>query len=433
MNKKLIHKLVSSLLIAALCIAVAPRPVRAVSSSTSECIAADACFYSDIPQKDTICDPLLGGSAGSGPLYGPHFPKVSDTKALSAAILAYIAKTKPSSPLNSQSYADSLVSLAIKYDVNPALAVAQAQMETSLGTAGYAKPPKNNLFNVRNGEAGSFGNYPDLQSAIERYYALLQGKLYLGPPSNFTTVGQIINRFAPPSENDTTGYIRTATDIMQKILNGLGSGADDTKTSNPTDTTTVTETATSGCSTSSAGELGWNIEGDNKMVTYNQTDPKYANHPYGKGKSSLLESGCGPTSLAMIVATLTGKTDVTPITIADKYGDTYHGDGGSQWSLFPVVAKDYNLNFQNLGKDLTKVPEIIKNGGLVLISVDTGYFTSQSHLMVIRAVTQDGTGFYLNDPNGDGWGDHATETKPFTASFLAGEGALKNLWAYTKK
>lgn len=429
MNKIISKKKFSAILLAIITINLLPYRVKAVASETSACIAADACFYSTVDTQ-SICDPTLGGSAGTGPLYGPLFPKIGDTKQLANSIYAYIKKTKPNSPYNSQAYADMFVAKGITYDVNPALAVAQLQVETSLGTTGHSAPPQYNPFNVRNGPNNSFGSYASYEDAMEQYYSLIK-RVYTGPPRSLTSVQEIINIYAPPTDgNNVSAYFSTVNQVMTKILGGLKTTADDTttQTNQPTPTTT-----TSSCSNSSAGELGWNITGNNKMVTYNQTDPKYANHPYGKGKSSILESGCGPTSLAMIVATLSGKTNITPITIADKYGDKYHGEGGSLWSLFPVVAKDYDLKFEDLNKDLSRVPAIIKNGGLVLISVDTGYFTPQSHLMVIRAVTEDGTGFYLNDPNGDGWGLHATETKAFDAKFLNGEGALKHLWGYSKK
>lgn len=422
-------QLTSIIILFILAINLIPRGVGAVASETSECIINDACFYSQSASKDSICDPTLGGAAGSGPLYGPHFPKVSDTKQLASRILDFINKTQPKSVFNNQTQADILVSLGIKYDVNPALAIAQSISETSLGTTGHAVDGKNNVFNIRGD--GSFKSFSSLAEGNEAYFSLIKRR-YLGPPYNMTSISQIINTYAPPTDgNDTQKYIRDVNDVMHKILSGLGSAADDTS-NNPAGAQAATDTVTSGCNISSAGELGWNITGNNKMVSYDQTDPKYSNHPYGTGKSSIGESGCGPTSIAMVVSTLSGKTSINPITIADKYGDKYHGQGGTSWDIFPAVAKDYNLNMVNLGKDLNKVPAIIKSGGLVIISVGTGYFTPTSHLMVIRAVTKDGTGFYINDPNGDGWGLHQTETKPFDAKFLNGEGALKNLWAFTR-
>lgn len=414
-------------------------PVLAVGPETSGCIATDSCFYSESSSQDKVCDPTLGGAAGSGPLYGPLFPKVADTKKLAAAIKAYIEKTKPNSPYNTQEYADMFVAKGITYDVNPALAVAQLQVETSLGTVGHARPPKYNAFNVRNGPGGSFGSYASYADAMDAYYSLIK-RVYTGPPSNITSVQALINKYAPPSDgNNVSQYLTTVNQIMNKILNGLGTSADaattgdTTSESTPSTDSAAADTATSSCGIpGSAGELGWNMTGDNKMVTYNQTDPKYSSHPYGEGKSPIGQSGCGPTSVAMVVATLTGKSNIDPITIADKYGARFHGSGGSSHELFPTAAADYGLYEEYLGTDLNKAVAFIKAGGLVIISVNAGHFTGGGHIMVIRAITQDGTGFYINDPNGAGI-NKDSETRSFDAAFLNGPGAMKGLWGYTKK
>jgi hypothetical protein len=443
MNKILRQKFLSIVTTLALLINIVPLPVLAVAPETSGCIENDACFYSTSASQDTICDPTLGGAAGTGPLYGPLFPKVGDTKRLSAAILAYLQKTKPNSPYNTQAYADMFVAKGITYDVNPALAIAQLQVETSLGTVGHALPPKYNAFNVRNGPGGSFGSYPGYEAAMEAYYSLIK-RVYTGPPSNITSVQALINKYAPPSDgNNVSQYLSTVNQIMTKILGGLEASPEstDTTAAEPTEPSTDTATnttATSSCgNVGSAGELGWNITGDNKMVSYDQTDPKYSSHPYGKNadgspKSPIGESGCGPSSVAMVVATLTGKTNITPITIADRYGDRYHGSSGSDHALFKAAADDYGLAYEALGTDLTKAAQYIKDGGLVIISVNAGHFTGGGHIMVIRAITQDGTGFYLNDPNGDGI-NNDSETRSFDAAFLSNQGKYKGLWGYKKK
>lgn len=172
-----------------------------------------------------------------------------------------------------------------------------------------------------------------------------------------------------------------------------------------------------------------------QMVSYDQGDPKWADHPYGTDgtfNSPLRESGCGPTSLAMIGATLLGDKTITPVTIADRYGDEYHIDGGSSWALFPRFAQDYNLKIKDIGKDFGAAAQIIRNGGLVLISVDPGYFTPGGHLMVIRAVTADGSGFYLADSNGDGYNNNQSEVKAFSPNDFVTKGSLKNLWGFTR-
>lgn len=177
--------------------------------------------------------------------------------------------------------------------------------------------------------------------------------------------------------------------------------------------------------------LGWQLSGSCRMVSYDQGDPKWASLPYGKGKSPIEESGCGPTSLAMIGATFLNDATITPATVASRYGDKYHIAEGTSWALFPVYAQDTGLKFKELGTDLNAAAEIIRGGGLVLMSVDPGYFTSTGHLMVIRAISQDGTLFYLADSNGKGRnGD--SETRPFSADFLRSSGSMQGLWGYSK-
>jgi hypothetical protein len=188
----------------------------------------------------------------------------------------------------------------------------------------------------------------------------------------------------------------------------------------------------SGCSgspsSSVAGSGGWDLSGQNSMVYYNQCDPKWGNTPYGKGKSSICEGGCGITSLAMIVSTL--KNNKTPKQLSDRYGDRYH-TFGTDWSLWPVAAKDYNLKMTDLGKDLNKVKGILESGGLVLLSVDPGAFTSAGHFMVIRKIDDDK--FYLADPNkGNRAGGGDTNENGYTAEFLINQGALKHLWGWQK-
>lgn len=204
-----------------------------------------------------------------------------------------------------------------------------------------------------------------------------------------------------------------------------------TPVTDPTPEQPVCDGAGPGAACLTGPILGWQLSGECKMVSYDQTDTLWANHPYGSGKSPLANSGCGPTSLAMIAATLLRDSSITPVVVGDRYGDQYHIKGGSSWGLFPVFASDYNLRFTDLGTNLDGAAEIVRNGGLVVISADPGYFTNTGHLMVIRAVSQDGTEFYLTDPNGDGL-KNDSETRSFTANFLRSSGAMKHLWGYSK-
>lgn len=209
---------------------------HALSSSELNSIYGNSVWYD--PDSGTGQDELnfcLGGPGGSGPLYGPHFPQVSDTAALSSAIRDYITKTVPNSPL--KNFSDVFVGLGQQYDVNPALAVAMAQKETSLGTAGYGTPSGGyNITNIR--PNGSFARYSSYNEGIEATYKNLSGSLYLGPPTNYTTVSQIINRWAPPSDNnDTSAYVQFVGDVMKEILGKVTGGAAGPQVDSCTNTT----------------------------------------------------------------------------------------------------------------------------------------------------------------------------------------------------
>lgn len=411
MNKRMALKTVQRMAVYGLVLGLLASIFAPARSSLALSQAQREAFRSGVLYFNTE-DGTGGNACGGGPLHGVRFPKINDIESLKQKIEAYIHDAEPSSPLIS--HAGDFVSSAQENDVNPVVMVAIGQVESQFGTTGHGPPPQNNPFGIRGSGRGGFRDFPDYKTAISELAQLLAGHLYIGPPSSFTTIEQIMNRYAPPFENDTTHYIEFIDNVLEKLL---GNG--------------TVDTTSSGCG-GSAGELGWELSGDHGMVSYNQGDPKWGSQPYGAGKASIAESGCGPTSLAMIGSTLLGDSSITPLTVATKYGDQHHIPGdGTNWTLMPVFAHDNGLKMQDLGTDLSAAAEIIRSGGMVLVSVAPGYFTTGGHLMVIRAITPDGTGFYLNDPNGDGkHGD--SEKRSFSADFLNSEGSLRHLWGYTK-
>jgi hypothetical protein len=389
---------------------------NAITQKDLDAIRHGTPFFSE----DDPCK--TGVPGGNGPLLGPAFPKVSDTALLAQRISDYIKSVKPNSGLVNNG--EDFVKYGQQYNVNPVLLVAVGQRETQFGTdGGIGNPPKHNFWGNRSGSG--WASYPDYAAAIEGYFNNLRtNSAYakVWAKGDAATVDDIIYIASPPSENATAAYVEFVHSLMDKILGGLDGGGSSAEPA---------AQASSDCgNANTAGTYGWELTGANAMVSYDQTDPKWSNHPYGADKSSIGESGCGPTSLAMIAATLLGDNSITPVTIADRYGAQYHQDG-TVWSLMPVFARDYGLKYQDLGTNLQAAADVLKGGGLVLISVDPGYFTSQGHFMVLRAVTPDGTAFYINDPNGKGrHGD--SETRSFTTDFLVNEGSMLHLWGYSK-
>jgi len=206
---------------------VSPGLAVAISQSELHSIYNDSVWYKigqSTPDDSLFC---LGGPGGSGPLYGPFFPKVADTATLAQYIKDYISTTRPDSPLIN--LASAYVGYGQQYNVNPVLVLAITQKETSLGTAGYANPPKYNVGNIRgdSGDGTGFNSYSGYQDGLKAIFELISGPLYLGPPSNDTTIAQVMRTYAPPSDNnDTVGYIKFIMDIMKRILGSLPEGSD---------------------------------------------------------------------------------------------------------------------------------------------------------------------------------------------------------------
>src|SRR3990167_4501683 len=165
--------------------------------------------YFNVAKDDLVCN--AGGASSV------FFPSGVDVLSVEQKIATYITNTLPSSPL--LAFAKDFAELGQQYNVNPSLLVALTQKETSLGTAGYGRPPKYNVTNIRGGSDGTgFNSYAGYREGIEAAYKNLRTDLYLEPPSSFTTVDQVINRWAPPKENDTVSYIDFVNDILPKIV-----------------------------------------------------------------------------------------------------------------------------------------------------------------------------------------------------------------------
>lgn len=149
------------------------------------------------------------------------------------------------------------------------------------------------------------------------------------------------------------------------------------------------ESGGGGCS--SAGGASDFVDG---FQIYSQYDKRWINHPYGS--STIGPSGCAPTSMAMIITNLTGKS-VTPDVVADWGGRFYHAGQGSSWDIAPEGAKHWGLNAKQVS-GVAGISAALRGGALVFIG-GTGElpFTSKGHVIVIRAVTDDGK-WLVGDP-----------------------------------
>lgn len=128
--------------------------------------------------------------------------------------------------------------------------------------------------------------------------------------------------------------------------------------------------------------------GATEVVYYSQLDNRWAGASYGSG--TVGRSGCGPTSMSIVVSTLTGQS-VDPPHMAEwaNQNGYYCPGSGSYHSLIPGAAAQYGLTSRG---DLSaqEIVDALKEGKLVVAIMAEGHFTRNGHFIVLRGVTAEG-------------------------------------------
>lgn len=135
-------------------------------------------------------------------------------------------------------------------------------------------------------------------------------------------------------------------------------------------------------------------------VDYKQYDSKWAKIMYsnhGDKSQTIKSSGCGPTAMADIVATLIDSS-VTPATLAALSMDwgcrTY--SSGTAWSFFPKIADRYGFSKYSKASTLATLKSCLDSGGYIVASMGKGYWTSGGHYICVWKY--DASYIYANDP-----------------------------------
>lgn len=146
-----------------------------------------------------------------------------------------------------------------------------------------------------------------------------------------------------------------------------------------------------------------------KPTSYLQTDPRWANVDYSaKGeKTTIGKSGCGPTAMAMVLATWADKS-VTPKSecawaLAHGYKAPHQG---TYYGYFAAAAKRYGLYCRMLNgasiygnpnsKYHAEAKAAVDRGNLVIACMGRGLWTSSGHFVLVWKIT--GNTIYINDP-----------------------------------
>lgn len=149
-----------------------------------------------------------------------------------------------------------------------------------------------------------------------------------------------------------------------------------------------------------------------KPVSFFQTDVRWANKDYSApGESTTIaKSGCGPTSMAMVLATWVD-AKVTPATEcawALKHGYKAARQG-TYYSYFVPAGKRYGLTVERIntaniyGKTTSaalaahdKAAAALAEGDLVIACMGIGNWTTSGHYVLCWAIN--GNTIYINDP-----------------------------------
>lgn len=131
--------------------------------------------------------------------------------------------------------------------------------------------------------------------------------------------------------------------------------------------------------------------GNSKDVVYfSQYDSRWGSKMYGK-TNTIAGAGCGPSSLAICISTLTNKT-VTPPEVCEwsvKTGHRCEGSG-SYHSLIPDGAAHWGVSCRGIGQSKKQLVQALQGGKLVIAIMSQGHFTRGGHFIVLRGITSQG-------------------------------------------
>ncbi len=127
-----------------------------------------------------------------------------------------------------------------------------------------------------------------------------------------------------------------------------------------------------------------------------QTDPIWSTKSYGGG--TIHDNACGPTALTMVYVYVTGKTDMTPLTMAtwaDAHG--YAPTGATEWTFMTEGAASFGLTSTMINSDRETITSALKAGKPVIALMNEGDFTLNGHFIVLTDIDEYGN-VTINDP-----------------------------------
>lgn len=162
---------------------------------------------------------------------------------------------------------------------------------------------------------------------------------------------------------------------------------------------------------------------DGEVPLLLQYDERWGYGMYGSEVIAI--NGCGPTALAMVVATLTKDNTITPYVVATYASENgyYIPRSGSSWNLM----SEGSLHFGVKGTAISLAKEVIfsylEKGNPIICSMRPGDFTSTGHFIVLTGI-QNGK-IKVNDSN-------SRERSSKLWDYETLEPQIRNLWVFEK-
>lgn len=149
---------------------------------------------------------------------------------------------------------------------------------------------------------------------------------------------------------------------------------------------------------------------NSSVVYYNQND--YHNKFCGRTDGTIATSGCGVTSMAIVLSTLIDDKFTPPVVMEEAYnfGSCGRGISGTATNFFKKSANLHDLGYKKVSKsgNLQAVLNALKTGkSLVVAHMGPSTFTRSGHYIVLARVNSKGQ-VYVYDPNKssrNGWYD----------------------------
>ncbi len=156
-----------------------------------------------------------------------------------------------------------------------------------------------------------------------------------------------------------------------------------------------------------------------------QWDQRWGYEPYGDGWIG--DSGCAPTSMAMILIGLTGNLDWNPKTVAEfsESQGWYLPGIGTSWELMTTGAEMLGLNVEEGEISENYIRENLSSETPMIASMYPGDFTTGGHILVLTGFDADDQ-LLLHDPNSP---RHSIQ--PWNLKMVLPQ--IKHIWKYSAK